>query len=97
MSRTDVPAPALVEMPDGTYSTVEAPRCGNRLDLDSKGVHLTCDRIEGHTDEIGTGRHRAVLPVDHPVFWCGDECASMCSGPLSALAMIRAAEKEIRP
>jgi hypothetical protein len=82
----EMPPLALVEDwgSKARFVSVEAPPCGNRLDLDEHGVHLSCDQPKGHE-----GRHRQVLAPDHPVYWCDDDCAHRCSGPLSALAKLR--------
>jgi hypothetical protein len=97
MNPADFPAPALVELADGEgFAPVEAPACGERLDLDDHGIHLRCDQVKGHgsRDNTFTGRHRQVLPGGHPVWWCDDGCAHVCSGPLSALHILRQASKE---
>jgi len=71
------------------YEPVEAPPCGERLDLDDRGVHLVCDRPLGHERDPFRMKHRQVLPTNYPVLWCDDGCAHRCPGPLSALARIR--------
>lgn len=93
----DLPPTALEMTFDETLGTmvfrpVEAPPCGERLDLDDHGVHLTCDLVRGHQDATNKPetKHRMVLPgTNHPTFWCDDDCAHQCLGPLSALAIIR--------
>lgn len=72
------------------FRPIEAPACGERLDLDNHGLHLRCDEPKGHSALI---KHRQVLPGDHPVYWCDDGCARRCTGPLSALFILRANQR----
>jgi hypothetical protein len=88
---TDLPrcAMELVFTIEGgvVYRPVEAPPCGARLDIDTRGVHLACDRIVGHQDEEREdwSKHRAVIDAElgYALLWCEDDCAHRCQSWLA--------------
>ena len=72
----NLPPVALEVMADGYYRAVEAPPCGDPLDIDSHDIHLKCDRPANHSEP----RHRQVLSLQppHAVQWCDDGCSRPC-------------------
>lgn len=87
---SELPPTALEEQFDGKGGTVfrqvEAPPCGERLDMPEHGVWLVCDLPRGHP--INT-KHCMVLAGKFPLRWCDDNCAHHCDGPLSTLYKLR--------
>lgn len=79
MTPTELP-PLALDYTDHGWCHVEAPPCGERLDIDSRGVHLVCDLPKGHPS-----KHYDVIGPDniHAVKWCDDECAHGCEDFLS--------------
>jgi hypothetical protein len=87
---SSLPPSALEVTPEGLVIPVEAPPCGQTLDIPEKGIHLVCDRPAGHQVASGQGilatRHRQIIQRDppHGVGWCDDHCGQPCE-PLSGV------------
>jgi hypothetical protein len=75
---SQLPPMALEVTPEGLVIPVEAPACGERLDIPDRGIHLVCDRPAGH--QAGHLRHRQIIQLSppHGVAWCDDHCAQPC-------------------
>jgi hypothetical protein len=87
----DVPPMSLEVTPEGLVVPVEAPACGERLDIPERGIHLICDRPAGHSScgyesTVLSIKHRHILQMNPPqaVGWCGTQCAQPCE-PLRAV------------
>lgn len=92
---SSLPPMALEVTPDGIVFPVEAPPCGERLDIPERGVHLVCDRPAGHTDpgdsSVMATRHRHIIRLSppHAVAWCNDHCAQPCEPLAGVLDLLK--------
>jgi len=90
----ELPPLGWIVTPDGKAVAVEAPPCGEALDVPARDVLLKCNMPKGHSD-----RHSQILIlIDRPVYWiswCDGRCSAPCDHLEGVIAQLRRTGLEI--